>query len=68
MATNSPGPMQWFNSRKNIAGMVLAVVIHLIIGLGPLCPVVAAAAWGLGALLTPNPALPVALATTQNFQ
>lgn len=49
-------------SRKNIVGMVLAiitVVLHLVIGLGTFWPIIAAAAWGIGVALTPGaPATP----------
>lgn len=49
------------SSRKNIVGMVLAIVaiiVHLVIGLGPLWPVIAVAAWGIGVALTPSSPAP----------
>lgn len=48
--------MAFFFSRRNMVGMLLAVVVvmlHLVLGLGFLWPVAALAAWGAGALLTP---------------
>ena len=48
----------FFSSRKNIVGMVLAVlviVMHVAFGLGFLWPVAAVAAWGAGVALTPEP-------------
>lgn len=54
----------WLQSRKNIVGLVFAVtavVIHLVAGLGVFWPVVAGAAYGLGALVTPQPPRPVPL-------
>ncbi|MFC6146651.1 hypothetical protein [Corynebacterium nasicanis] len=48
----------FFLSRKNLIGMVLAaaiIVVHLVLGLGFLWPVVALAAWGAGVALTPAP-------------
>lgn len=56
MATSDSG---FFRSRRNITGMVLAVlviVMHLIVGLGSFWPIVALAAWGAGVALTPAPA------------
>lgn len=52
-----PGPPFW-RSRANLVGVGLAalvIVIHLAVGLGFLWPIVALAAWGTGALLTPAP-------------
>ncbi|MGP6174863.1 hypothetical protein [Corynebacterium sp. A21] len=54
MATNSGS---FFNSRGNLIGMVLAILVilvHLIVGLGFLWPVVAIAAWGASAALIPT--------------
>ena len=48
--------MAFIFSRRNMVGMLLAVVVvmlHLVLGLGFLWPVAALAAWGAGALLTP---------------
>lgn len=48
----------FFTSRKNLVGMILAVlviVLHLAVGLGFLWPVAAIAAWGAGVALTPPP-------------
>lgn len=47
----------WFFSRRNVVGLILAivaVVIHLAVGLGTLWPVIAIAAWGVGVALTPS--------------
>ena len=59
MATSSfwTGPAgRWLASTKNIAGGALAVVallLHLVVGLGPLWPLVVAAAYAVGALVAP---------------
>ena len=57
MATSSSGGAGgFFASRRNIVGMVLAVLVivgHLAVGFGAFWPVAAAAAWGVGVLLTP---------------
>lgn len=56
MGTSSGGAGGFFTSRRNIVGMVLAVLVivgHLAVGFGALWPIAAAAAWGVGALLTP---------------
>lgn len=48
----------FFTSRKNLVGMILAVLVialHLAVGLGFLWPVAAVAAWGAGVALTPAP-------------
>ncbi|MDK8794612.1 hypothetical protein QP968_02655 [Corynebacterium sp. MSK041] len=48
----------FFSSKKNMVGMGLATAVvgaHVVVGLGFLWPVVAAAAWGAGVLLTPAP-------------
>lgn len=48
----------FFTSRKNLVGMILAVLVialHLAVGLGFLWPVAAVAAWGAGVALTPDP-------------
>lgn len=48
----------FFTSNKNLVGMGLAIAVigaHVIIGLGFLWPIVAAAAWGAGVMLTPAP-------------
>lgn len=48
----------FFLSRKNLVGMLIAatiLVIHLVLGLGFLWPVVALAGWGAGVALTPGP-------------
>lgn len=53
---NSSESSSFFTSRKNIVGMtlaILAIIIHLVAGLGILWPVVALAGYGAGALLTP---------------
>lgn len=66
MATSNPkhaapvddGSGSFFTSRKNLVGMILAVlviVVHLVVGLGFLWPVAALAAWGAGVALTPSP-------------
>lgn len=52
------GGGNFFTSRKNLVGMVLAVLVialHLAVGLGFLWPVAAVAAWGAGVALTPAP-------------
>ncbi|MEJ5998809.1 hypothetical protein [Corynebacterium sp. H130] len=46
----------WFFSRRNMVGMVLAIVaivVHLVVGLGTMWPVIALSAWGIGVALTP---------------
>lgn len=48
----------FFTSRKNLVGMVLAtlaILLHIVVGLGYLWPIVAVAAWGAGIVLTPVP-------------
>lgn len=60
MATSNPGAgsANFFTSRQNLVGMILAVVVialHLTVGLGYLWPVAAVAAWGAGVALTPPP-------------
>jgi hypothetical protein len=56
----------FFRSRKNLVGMIIAVLVvglHLVVGLGVLWPVVALAGWGAGVALTPGrqqPELPPA--------
>lgn len=48
----------FFLSRKNLVGMLIAtaiLVVHLVAGLGFLWPVVALAGWGAGVALTPAP-------------
>ncbi|MDU0478547.1 hypothetical protein QVA66_04755 [Staphylococcus chromogenes] len=60
----------WFSSRKNVVGMVLAsiaVIVHLIAGLGAFWPVIALAAYGLGVVLTPSAQPPVALPTSETY-
>lgn len=50
------GTSSFFLSRKNLVGMIIAVVVivvHLVVGLGFLWPVVAALGWGAGVALTP---------------
>lgn len=62
MATSSSGGAGgFFASRRNIVGMVLAVLVivgHLAFGFGAFRPVAAAAAWGVGVLLTPAGRIP----------
>ncbi|WP_018296315.1 hypothetical protein [Corynebacterium lubricantis] len=56
-ADNTGVNTNFFKSRKNLVGIiaaVLVIVIHLAVGLGALWPVVAVAAWGAGAVLTPE--------------
>lgn len=69
MATSNPSGDNFFTSRKNLVGTgaaVLIVALHVVLsvvlgtGLGFLWPVVAAAAWGAGVVLTP-PEQPKAL-------
>lgn len=48
---------RWVGSTKNLVGLGLAVValgVHLTVGLGVLWPVVVVAAYGVGALLAPR--------------
>lgn len=51
----------FFLSRKNLVGMIVAaaiVAVHLVLGLGVLWPVVAFAGWGAAVALTPAPRQP----------
>ena len=69
MATSSgrfwSGPIgRWLASTKNIVGGaigVLAVVAHVVFGLGPLWPLVVVAAYGIGALVAPRDRLQLRL-------
>ncbi len=63
MATSSPGsfwrsaPGRWLGSSKNILGSVLAagaIGAQLVLGLGPLWPLVVVASYGVGALVAPR--------------
>lgn len=71
----------WFFSRRNVAGMILAIIaiaLHLAVGLGSLWPLVALCAYGVGAVLTPSASKPELAAprtlvdaiesSTQNFR
>lgn len=56
MATNN-----WFFSRRNMVGMtlaILAIAVHLVVGIGYLWPVVALCAYGIGVAITPSPSQP----------
>ncbi|WIM68774.1 hypothetical protein QP027_05145 [Corynebacterium breve] len=55
-SSNTGVDAKFFTSRKNIVGVVAAVlviILHLSLGLGALWPVAAVAAWGAGVALTP---------------
>lgn len=73
MATSNSttnGVVSAFSSRKNMVGMllaVLAVVTHLVVGLGPLWPIIAAAAWGIGVTLTPSPQQTALASPTKSY-
>lgn len=62
MATSSGGfwrspPGRWLGSSKNILGSVLAVgaiAAQVVLGLGPLWPLVVVASYGVGALVAPR--------------
>jgi hypothetical protein len=63
VATSSPGtfwrsgPGRWLGSSKNILGSVLAagaIAAQLVLGLGPLWPLVVVASYGVGALVAPR--------------
>ena len=62
MATSSGGfwrsaPGRWLGSTKNILGGVLAAAAlgaQLVVGLGPLWPLIVAASYGVGALVAPR--------------
>ena len=62
MATSSGGawrsrPLRWLGSTKNILGSLLAVAAvaaQILVGLGPLWPLVVAASYGVGALIAPR--------------
>lgn len=59
------GPVgRWLGSTKNIAGGALgivAILAHLIFGLGPLWPLVVAASYAIGALVAPKDRLELRL-------
>ena len=67
MATSSfwHGPLgRWLSSTKNIAGCLLAgaaVVLQLLVGLGPLWPLIVVIAYVIGALVAPRDRVELAL-------
>lgn len=57
--TSNFGPI--LSSRRNLVGMtmaIVAIVVHLVVGLGAFWPVIALCSWGIGVALTPSPAPP----------